>query len=311
MSLRIVIGRANSDKSKFVMDEIKEQLNNNPLGKPIFYIVPEQMTFQQEYNLLNGNVRGSIRAQVVSFSRLAWRVLQETGGSTRQFITSTGIQMMLRKIVNQRVEPFKMFQKAVDKQGFIQEIEGIITEFKRHCITPDLLLEQLNYTKENITLSNKLSDLHYIYAQLTELLQDKYIDGEDQLLLLTEKIAHTTFLEQAEVFVDGFHRFTPKELGILVELLKVAKRVTITLTTDPIEVSKELSELDLFYQTTETYLKLIEVAKENDIVIESPVYLQENDLYKNGHPSFVHLEKHFDERPTPPFQLEEKIPIKI
>lgn len=308
MSLRIVSGRANADKSKFVMNEMKEKLQSNPIGKPIFYIVPEQMTFQQEYSLLKGEIRGSIRAQVVSFSRLAWRVLQETGGSTRQFITSTGIQMMLRKIVNQRVEPFKMFQKAVDKQGFIQEIEGIITEFKRHCIPPDLLLEQLNYTKENISLSNKLSDLHYIYAQLTELLQGKYIDGEDQLLLLTEKIAQTSFLEQSEIFVDGFHRFTPKELGILVELLKVAKRVTITLTMDLSEGNKEQSELDLFYQTTETYLNLIEVAKENDIVIEPPVYLQENS---DRHTSFSHLERYFDERPTPPFPLEEMPPIKM
>src|SRR5690625_4522695 len=311
MSLRIVIGRANSDKSKFVMDEIKEQLNNNPLGKPIFYIVPEQMTFQQEYNLLNGNVRGSIRAQVVSFSRLAWRVLQETGGSTKQFISSTGMQMMLRKIVSQRVEPFKMFQKAVDKQGFIQELEGIITEFKRHCITPDLLLEQLQYTTENIPLANKLSDLHYIYAQLMELLQNKYIDGEDQLLLLTEKIGHTSFLQQAEIYVDGFHRFTPKELGILVELMKVAKKVTITLTTDPTEVNKEPSELDLFYQTTETYLKLKEIANENEITIESPIYLQEKDSLTQHQAPFVHLEKYFDERPTPSMQTDENIPITV
>src|SRR5690625_1870405 len=95
MSLRIVIGRANTDKSKFVMNERKEQLKTNPVGKPIFYIVQEQMTFQQEYSLLNGEVRGSIRAQVVSFSRLVWRVLQETGGSTKQFISTTGMQMML------------------------------------------------------------------------------------------------------------------------------------------------------------------------------------------------------------------------
>src|SRR5690625_4524778 len=135
MSLRIVSGRANVDKSKFVMNEIKEKLQSNPIGKPIFYIVPEQMTFQQEYSLLKGKIRGSIRAQVVSFSRLAWRVLQETGGSTRQFITSTGIQMMLRKIENKRVDPIKMYHNIDDKQRYIQEIEDINTELKRHYMT--------------------------------------------------------------------------------------------------------------------------------------------------------------------------------
>ncbi len=67
------------------MDEMKEKLISEPDGKPIFYIVPEQMTFQQEYTLFQDErIKGSIRAQVTSFSRLAWRVLQETGGSTKQ-----------------------------------------------------------------------------------------------------------------------------------------------------------------------------------------------------------------------------------
>lgn len=101
MSLRLTIGRSNKDKGEFILDEIREKLVEDPQGKPIFYIVPEQMTFQQEYALFEDDrVNGSMRAQVVSFSRLAWRVLQETGGSTKQFISSTGIQMMLRKLWN-------------------------------------------------------------------------------------------------------------------------------------------------------------------------------------------------------------------
>src|SRR5699024_5468444 len=113
LSLRIIHGRANRDKSTYILDEIKDKLTKDPLGKPISYIVPEQMTFQQEYALFEDEkVSGSIRGQVVSFSRLAWRVLQATGGSTKQFISSTGIQMMLKKIMEQRTEPFLMFQKA-------------------------------------------------------------------------------------------------------------------------------------------------------------------------------------------------------
>src|SRR5690625_1622718 len=191
-----------------------------------------------------------------------------------------------------------MSQKAIEKKGYMQETELIITECKRQLNTHDLVQEQLHYTMGNIPLTNKLSDLHYIYAQLTELLQDKYIDGEDQLLLLIEKIKHTSFLQEAEIYVDGFHRFTPKELGILAELMKVGKTVTITLTTDPSELNKESSELDLFYQTTETFSKLTEIAKENDIVIESPIHLQENGHSKQVHSTIEHLEKYFDKRPT-------------
>src|SRR5699024_5757853 len=119
MSLRLVVVRAGTDKSAYIMEDIRGQLQSEPSGAAIFYIVPEHMTFQQEYALFDyEQVRGSTRAHVVSFSRLAWRLLQETGGSTRQFISSTGIQMILRKIVLENYDQFTSFQKAVDKQGF-------------------------------------------------------------------------------------------------------------------------------------------------------------------------------------------------
>jgi ATP-dependent helicase/nuclease subunit B len=102
MGIRFITGRSGTGKSDIVLREIKEKLTKKPLGEPIFYIVPDQMTFQQERALFSDEgIQGSIRAQVVSFSRLAWRILQEAGGGTRQFISSVGIQMMLRKIINE------------------------------------------------------------------------------------------------------------------------------------------------------------------------------------------------------------------
>src|SRR5699024_12858749 len=85
----------------------------------------------------------------MSFSRLAWRVMQENGGSTRQFISSTGTHMMLRKVIEQKTDGFHVFQKASDKYGFLKELDGMITEFKRHRVTPDMLKEQIDYRSED------------------------------------------------------------------------------------------------------------------------------------------------------------------
>src|SRR5699024_1566843 len=93
--------------------------------------------------------------QVYSFSRLAWHVIQETSGAAKQHISSTGMQMMLRKIIEHRDEPFLVFQKAIEKQGFIEELEGVMTEFKRHCITPQTLKEQIDHI-EHIQNKNQL-----------------------------------------------------------------------------------------------------------------------------------------------------------
>src|SRR5699024_11461311 len=112
MGVRFLLGRAGTGKSERILNDIRQQLTDNPKGSPIFYIVPDQMTFQQEYALFQDEaIKGSIRAQVVSFSRLAWRVMQETGGSTKQFISSVGTQMMLRKIIAEKESEWDIFQK--------------------------------------------------------------------------------------------------------------------------------------------------------------------------------------------------------
>ncbi|WP_226038063.1 helicase-exonuclease AddAB subunit AddB [Aquibacillus saliphilus] len=316
MGIRFLLGKASTGKSDRCLMEIKEKLKTNPEGSPIIYIVPDQMTFQQEYALLNKDeLSGSIRAQVFSFSRLAWRVLQETGGGTRKFISSTGIQMMLRKITEERKSDWSVFQKAIEKRGFMEQLESMITEFKRYRITPEMLAMQITemdqfqhkYTGE-VALRNKLEDLSYIYDRLVFALKDNYIDSEDQLQQLADKIGDADFLTGADIYIDGFHRFTPQELFVVEALLKKTEQVSVTLTLDQPNDSN-ISELDLFCQTKETYQSLIELAEANSIEIKETVLLDDAEGIFHERPYFSHLEKYFDVRPAPKYQGE--VPIKI
>ncbi len=79
MGVSFYLGRSGSGKSTAILQEIQQKLAEEPAGRPIIYLVPDQMTFQSEYQLVK-SAGGMVRAQVFSFSRLAWRVLQETGG---------------------------------------------------------------------------------------------------------------------------------------------------------------------------------------------------------------------------------------
>ncbi|MCG1029507.1 helicase-exonuclease AddAB subunit AddB [Virgibacillus halodenitrificans] len=315
MGLRFLLGRAGTGKSGRTMDEIKEKLLDQPNGTSIFYIVPDQMTFQQESALFHDkDIVGSIRAQVVSFSRLAWRILQETGGGTKQFISSVGVQMMLRKIIEEKTDDWRVFQKAMEKQGFLSQLEKMITEFKRYNISPEALQSQMKEIEGYVhkesgeeALISKLDDLAYIYENLMVALQDKYIDSEDQLQLLADKISESSLLEDAEVYLDGFHRFTPNELVVVEALLKKCKSVTIALTVDGLET--EASELDLFYQTVETYHQIQQIAIENQIPLEETVQLDPANGRFSNRPYFAHLEQYFDVRPAPQFDGE--TPIRI
>ncbi|CDQ40682.1 helicase-exonuclease AddAB subunit AddB [Virgibacillus salexigens] len=316
MGLRFITGRAGTGKSGRSLDEIKAKLLEDPQGPPIFYIVPDQMTFQQEYTLFNNSeITGSIRAQVASFSRLAWRVLQETGGGTKQFISTIGIQMMLRKIIEEKQGDWRVFQKAMEKQGFLQQLETMITEFKRYTITPETLHMQIEEIEHyvhkepgEVGLVNKLEDLVYIYEKLLFALQGKYIDGEDQLQLLADKIPASSLLSEAEIYFDGFHRFTPTEMMVVEALMKKCKTVTVALTVEKPE-EYEASELDLFYQTTETYFMLKQTAEVNQVNIEANIELDPENGRFRDRPHFAHLERNFDIRPVPEYRGE--VPLQI
>ncbi|MFL6562853.1 MAG: helicase-exonuclease AddAB subunit AddB, partial [Bacillus sp. (in: firmicutes)] len=170
MPLRMVIGRSGSGKTSMFLDEIKNQLKENPEGTPIIYIVPEQMTFLSEYRLATDPaISGMIRAQVYSFSRLAWRILQETGGISRTHLSSVGMSMLIRKIIDEQKEQLKLFQRAADKNGFIQKLEQMITEFKRYCIRPEELIQGSSLSGEDTNaLNDKLQDLEMIYKKFED-----------------------------------------------------------------------------------------------------------------------------------------------
>ncbi|MBP2241115.1 ATP-dependent helicase/nuclease subunit B [Cytobacillus eiseniae] len=298
MSVRIVIGRSGSGKTEYCLNEIREQLQTAPDGNPIIYLVPEQMTFQSEYKLVSTpNLGGMIRSQVYSFTRLAWRILQETGGMNRYHLNSVGISMLIRKIISDKKEELKLFQRAADKNGFIGQVEQMLTEFKRYCVQPEELIARKNQLssgqKTNKVLEDKLHDLEIIYQSFEESLFEKYVDSEDYFRLLTEKAAESDYLKKAEVYIDGFYSFTPQEYMIVEQLMKVCRKVTISLTLDQPFKQTPPGELHLFRMTGENCQTIYEMATRNGLQIEE-ILLTEPKRWKD--PSFNHLEENFATR---------------
>jgi len=102
MSIRFVIGRAGHGKTRYCLDEIRNSLKQKPEGDPLIYLVPDQATFQAELELVSSdNLSGMIRAQVLSFHRLAWRIMQEEGGIARLPVDETGKKLLLHKLLHE------------------------------------------------------------------------------------------------------------------------------------------------------------------------------------------------------------------
>ncbi len=302
MSVRFILGRSGTGKTFRILDEMKQSLLEKPNGDPIIYIVPDQMSFISEYELVNTpGLNGMIRGQVFSFTRLAWKILQETGGMSRYHLSDVGLNMMIRKIIDENKENLHIFTKSSEKPGFIHHVEAMLTEFKRYCITP-MDLHQFDREGEREgtkVLRDKLHDLELIYEKFEEKLLGKYIDSEDYFQLLADNVKNSELLKEAEIYIDGFHSFTPQEYVIIEQLIQHSKKVTVALTTDPEQQMGAMNELSLYRMTNETYQTLGDICHSAGASVKEDIMVKPIRFHNE---SMLHLERHFEERPTVPFE---------
>ena len=206
MSLRFITGRSGSGKTTYIQREIAEELKRNPLGNPIFIIVPDQMSFSVEHSLsVNYGLNGIIRAQVVTFKRLAWRILQEVGGITRKEINGFGYRMLVRSVLEEHHDEFKLFRQAANKRGFTEQIGTLLQEFGRYAVdfaTMNELHDQLAANAPR-TLIDKASDLSLLLTKIEEKLGTTFVDSEGHLAILAMQIQHADILTGADIYIDG------------------------------------------------------------------------------------------------------------
>ena len=94
------------------------------------------------------------------------------------------------------------------------------------------MLENMAGEVENETLRYKLMDIAKIYNEFEKNLHENYVDSQDMLTSLAEKLEKCDYFKDAYIYIDEFTGFTPNQYGILRVLLKQAKEVYISLTID-------------------------------------------------------------------------------
>lgn len=290
MSLRFIYGRGGCGKSCYCLNAIKERIKED-LGIPLILLVPEQFSFQSEKNLIDTiGEENILKAEVLSFRRMAYRVFGEVGGLARIHMDSSGRSMLIHKIMDELKGDLKFFSRAAKQSGFVDIISDMITEMKRYSVTPELLFGASSNIDDEL-LRAKLSDIALIYKNFDERLHEKYIDSEDDLTLLYQKLDISNQFNGAEIWIDEFTSFTPQEYGVIEKLLRKASRVNLCLCTD--SLGTEGDDTDIFSPVKATQLKFLKLAGENGIKIEAPINLNSNrnNRFKESL-ELAHMEAH-------------------
>ena len=269
MSLRFIYGKSGTGKTSYCFNEIKKLINEE---KKVYIITPEQFSFSAEKRLMETvEKKAIINAEV-----MAYRIVSEVGGILNNSITNTGKAMLLTNIIEKQKENLKFLGKT-DKN--LELILRIITELKKNNVTISSIEENIEKVEDNY-LKLKLKDVKLIYSEFNDEIKGKYLDDDDLLSIIKDKISKSTMFREAYVFIDEFAGFTKQEYGIIEELLTLANEVNVTICTDSLEESK-LAENDIFNENKKAVSKLKDIAKKNNIDILKQVYLGNTYRYKS------------------------------
>lgn len=285
MAVKFVLGRAGVGKSRYIFQEIKQELALDQ-EKSLILLVPEQYTLQAERDLLKTlNLAGIMGVEVLSISRLGHRILNETGRSQKTFINQQGKQMLLQRIMNEEGAQLTIYSRASRQQGFIKGLAELITELKQQDITPEQLQEKASKV-ESPSLEQKLHDIALLYQHFNLHLQEHYLDMEDYINLVIDRMKDSQLLAGARVWIDSFTTFSSQSLRVIEEIMLRADETVISLTLDP---RLDVRDAQIFDLSWYTYHKIKKIADKQGLELKR-VQLMEPGA-KDKKPALLFLEK--------------------
>ena len=275
MKLNIVYGRSGTGKSEYIYKDITKNIGT----KKIFLIVPEQCNLSAEKKLFEiSKMNCLIDAEVLTLSRMAYRVANEVGGKTCH-LSKAGKDMLIFDLISKEKSNLNFLGKS---EKNIDVVNRMFTEFKKHNIKVDNLKQvniQENYTKL------KLNDITSLYEKYEEKLFNNFIDENDSLTVLYHDLDKTDIFDDTLIYIDEFLGFTPQEYNIFEKLIKKSAEITVGISSDSLE-NDIPKENDIYYFNKKYASKLIEIAKKSGAKFNK-IKLDETYRFKNNELKFL------------------------
>ena len=228
---------------------------------------------------------------------MAYRVMNEVGGATKTALSPCGKAMLIYNILLNEKSNLNFLGKSDEN---IELISTQITEFKKHGVSLENLDEMIESSKDKY-LKSKMNDMKIVFSKFEETIQNKYIDENDVLTILANQLAETNIFENTLIYIDEFVGFTKQEYDIIKILLNMASQVTINVCTDSLEESNS-PDTDIFYANKQTVQKIKDVAKEANVKMDKPVFMEKVWRFKND--ELKHIEKNLYSIPYKKYENE-------
>lgn len=177
-------------------------------NKRCLLLVPEQYTLQAEKNLLHGlKLPGFFDIEVFSYSRFIQRLFLMHNPEGRTRVDGSGKNIALARALIKCRKDMRYYSRAAVRKGFVAQCGEWIADMKRAEVYPAQLAEYASSLPES-AYRDKMTDLSLAYAEYANVLQGKFVDGEDVLASAIEAVPLSGIVKDCDVFVYGFDVIT-------------------------------------------------------------------------------------------------------
>ncbi len=271
MLLQFIIGRSGTGKTQTVYENMRRLAADTA---PVFLLVPEQASFENERRLLTefGPVL-SQRVQVLSFTRMAETVFRSIGGLAGKTMDTTLSLLFMSQALHTVADSLTIYRRHADSADYLNELLSFLSECKQCAITPQQLQETADSLPEN-TLRAKLQETALIFTAYEALTAQSHVsDPLDMLTVLARRLPDCHLFDGAHIFVDSFVGFTRQEFSILEHLVARAASVTVALCTDTLA---QTNRFGIFSAACHTATQLRDIAYKHGAAVTAPQVLTKN-----------------------------------
>ncbi len=309
MSLRFVYGPSGSGKSTYVQKYVIDKSMSDPARKHLL-IVPDQFTMQAQVRMIELHPDHAFsNIEVLSFSRLSHRILEEIGGEDVPVLDDTGKNLIIRRVAGEVADSLVYVGGKLDRYGFVSEIKSAISEFMQYGYRPADVRSLAERASERRLLSMKLSDIAVIYEAFMKYKADRFLTREETLDIVAKGLHKSELVKGATLVLDGFTGFTPIQEQVIRELMVLSREVIFTFTlpadADPCTAR---SEEDMFWLCSRAARRIRALADDAGVITEEHVPCQRK---ADGGSMLDHLERHAFRYPTVPYAGSDRDSVRI
>lgn len=262
--LKLICGPSGAGKTEHLTKCIEADITS---GVRSLLLIPEQQAYISERDLAARLPKNAgLYFEVVSFSGLAEKVFCEYGGVTAESVNGAVSSLLMWHTLTTLSPLLQQYGKSAEGDLTLTNLMlSAIAEMRSGGVSAQALEDAAAQMEDGSALQKKLSDLALIDATYHAKIEECFgSDPSDKLLRLSSLLQAHRYFENRNVYIDSFTSFTVPEYAVLLQILKQASSVTVSLCTDGAS-----SKLPHFLSVGDTARQLARLADHADVTLES------------------------------------------